>query len=140
MPWTQLSLLGRTLRVLDASLNYFNSTIGAEVGSLPNLATLRLDNNYALDDDGALISYGIRGSIPESIGNLKQLVELRLDNNYLGGTLPASLGNLQKLITLRVESNNLQSSIPSTLGNLTRYANYKSCFQLNFYYLTHIIS
>ena len=65
---------------------------------MPNLATLRLDNNYALDDDGALISYGIRGSIPESIGNLKQLVELRLDNNYLGGTLPASLGNLQKLI------------------------------------------
>ena len=102
------------------TLNYLNSTIGAEIGSLPKLVTLRLDNNYRLDDDGILISYGIRGSMPGSIGDLKQLEELRLDNNYVGGTLPASLGNLQKLVSLRLESNNLQSSIPSTLGNLAR--------------------
>lgn len=120
LPWAALSLLGESLLVLDASKNYLNSTIGTEIGSLTNLATLLLDNNYRLDDDGNLMSYGIRGAIPESIGNLKQLEDLRLDNNYVGGTIPASLGNLQKLISLRLESNNLQSKIPSTLGSLTR--------------------
>ncbi len=121
LPWTQLALLNRTLTKFDISSNYLNSTIGSQIGSLSKLVTLRLDNNYRVDDDGNVISNGFQGTIPGTIGNLNQLVELRIDNNFIAGSLPVSLGNLRNLITLRMEGNNLKSSIPSELGNLIRF-------------------
>lgn len=119
LPWGDFTMLG-SLTELDISENYLNSTIGPEIGSLSNLVHLKLDNNYRLDDDDNLISYGIQGPIPGSIASLTVLEELRLDNNYIGGAIPASIGNMKSLTTIRLENNNLQSSIPSSLGNLSK--------------------
>ena len=120
LPWGHLSqLVGLTH--LDISRNFLNSTIGSRVGSLTNLVSLQLNNNYRENQDGSVASHGMQGPIPGVIGNLNQLQELRLDNNFIDGTIPSSMGNLQSLVKLRMESNNLKSSIPSALGNLAKY-------------------
>ena len=51
LPWGHLSqLVGLTH--LDISRNFLNSTIGSRVGSLANLVSLQLDNNYRENQDG----------------------------------------------------------------------------------------
>jgi Leucine-rich repeat (LRR) protein len=79
---SELSAL-TTLTVLDISMNLLDSTLISGIGELENLVTLRLDNNYRLDMNGTLLSYGIKGSIPSSLGSLKQLSKFRINEHLV---------------------------------------------------------
>jgi hypothetical protein len=97
------------LNSLAISLNpNLTGPIPAEIGGLPNLSQLILNNNR------------LTGSIPATIGLLQNLTYLQLSANQLTGPIPPEIGGLSKLTRLYLMNNSLTGSIPTTFGNLKR--------------------
>ncbi|XXG68630.1 hypothetical protein AAC387_Pa06g1675 [Persea americana] len=82
--------------------------ITEEIGSLPFLTNLILDQNY------------LTGPLPAFIGNLTSLQYLSVSINALSGNIPKELGKLQNLLSLSFSSNSFSGSLPPELGNLTK--------------------
>ncbi|MBD2769223.1 hypothetical protein IC235_15130 [Hymenobacter sp. BT664] len=95
------------LNSLSISLNpNLTGPIPAEIGGLPNLSQLILNNNR------------LTGPIPRTIGLLQNLTYLQLSANQLTGSIPTEIGALSKLIRLYLMNNALTGSIPTSFGNL----------------------
>ncbi len=95
-----------TLKHSEGNGNNLHGFLPSSLGSLSNLQTLNLSQNY------------LYGSLPLSLGNLSNLVTLDLSTNNLSGEIPSSLGNLTKLQLLSLGGNNITGSIPVSFGNL----------------------
>ena len=86
-------------------MNKLRGPIPRELGDLPNLRSLVLEEN------------GLSGSIPPQLGNLWRLDHLSLDNNDLTGDIPAELGNLTHLASLSLCGNELSGFVPAELAS-----------------------
>ena len=95
-------------RVTEINLpnNNLRGLLTSEIGSLEELATLRLNHNQ------------LTGHIPPEIGRLANLRHLVLSSNQLTGAIPAELGELTGLEELVLSFNRLSGSIPGELGDL----------------------
>ncbi|XP_058208249.1 receptor-like protein EIX1 [Rhododendron vialii] len=89
-----------SLRVLDWSLNHFNSTIPNWLYSSSHLQSLSLCENDLL-----------HGAVSIAIGNLTSLVSLDLSLNQLQGSIPTSLGKLCKLKTIDLSDNEFSGEV-----------------------------
>ena len=78
--------------------NNLGGELPSEVGSLPSLAALALEQNE------------IEGNIPASYSDLTKLVVIDFDFNSLTGNL-IDLGNMKRLQQLDLNNNNLGGSI-----------------------------
>ncbi|TQD86056.1 hypothetical protein C1H46_028395 [Malus baccata] len=96
-----------SLKVLDLSDNYFNSTIPTWLYSLNHLESLDLSLN------------AFHGEISSSLGNLTALVHLQLGSNQLEGEIPNSLGNLCKLTHFDLWSNNFRGRVSEIFESLS---------------------
>ncbi|XP_048443255.1 receptor-like protein EIX2 [Pyrus x bretschneideri] len=96
-----------SLKVLDLSSNYFNSTIPQWLCSLNHLESLDLSFN------------AFHGEILSSLRNLTALVDLSLRSNQLEGEIPNSLGNLCKLTSFDVSSNNFRGRVSEIFESLS---------------------
>ncbi|KAB2620405.1 leucine-rich repeat receptor-like protein CLAVATA2 [Pyrus ussuriensis x Pyrus communis] len=96
-----------SLKVLDLSDNYFNSTIPQWLYSLNHLESLDLSSN------------AFHGEISSSLGNLTALVDLSLGYNQLEGEIPNSLGNLCKLTSFDLSSNNFRGRVLEIFESLS---------------------
>lgn len=83
-----------------------SGTIPPELGNLPNLVRLTLNNT------------DLSGPIPTELANLTNLTLLSLQHNELTGSIPPELGKLTKLEHLAASGNNLSGPIPSEVGSL----------------------
>ncbi|CAN6543224.1 unnamed protein product [Malus baccata var. baccata] len=143
-----------SLKVLDLSSNYFNSTI-PQVNTLPsplvelhlsscelyhipsgiaNLTSLKvldLSRNYFNSTIPQLLDNNFSGHLSDQLGIFKNLLHLGLSNNSISCPIPETLGNLSHLEELII-SNNLFEGVVSEahFTNLTRletfYANENS--------------
>ena len=95
------------LQWLSLNNNQLTGSIPSELGNLPNLQWLFLRDNR------------LTGMIPAKLGSLRSLIYLDIRDNQLTGTIPAELGNLTKLFDLKLHDNRLTGEIPVELGNLT---------------------
>ncbi|KAB2620407.1 leucine-rich repeat receptor-like protein CLAVATA2 [Pyrus ussuriensis x Pyrus communis] len=102
--WLQNST---SLKVLDLSGNYFNSTIPQWLYSLNHLESLDLFSN------------AFHGEISSSLGNLTALVDLSLGYNQLEGEIPNSLGNLCKLTSFDLSSNKFRGRVSEIFESLS---------------------
>ena len=75
--------------------NRLSGEIPAELGNLPKLEEISLDDNR------------LSGQIPSELGNLENLKWLILNRNKLTGEIPAELGNLENLEWLTMNTNQL---------------------------------
>ncbi|KAI9208651.1 uncharacterized protein BJ171DRAFT_489584 [Polychytrium aggregatum] len=97
---------GTRVTSLVLSATQLTGSIPADINTLINLQTLRLDTNL------------LSGSIPSTIGTFQQLSVLHLESNSLTGPLPDSIGNLTALRFIDVHNNMLSGTIPDSISNL----------------------
>ncbi|KAE9445964.1 hypothetical protein C3L33_22139, partial [Rhododendron williamsianum] len=97
-----------SLRVLDWSYNYFNSTIPNWLYSLSHLQSLSLQENL------------LHGVVSIAIENLTSLVSLDLTNNQLQGSIPTSLGKLCKLKTISLSYNEFSGEVADIFVGFSR--------------------
>ncbi|CAA0839182.1 Probable inactive receptor kinase [Striga hermonthica] len=95
--------LFRNLQVLDLGDNMIGGEL-PEFGELPNLRTLRLQNNQL---SGSVPGELLQGAVP--------LVELDLSVNEFSGPIPVI--NSTTLVTLNLSSNSISGPLPPSLGN-----------------------
>ncbi|KAK7831413.1 receptor-like protein eix1 [Quercus suber] len=95
-----------SLRHLDLSGNYFNSSIPNWLYSFSRLEFLNLRNS------------NLQGTISSAIGNLSSLTNLDFSNNQFSGTLPQNLGQLKNLVELSFSQNSISGPLPVSFGNL----------------------
>ncbi len=119
-------------RVTEINLpdNNLRGTIASDLGSLEELATLRLNHNrltgHIPPELGRLTklrhlvfsSNQLTGVIPAELGKLAGLEELVLSFNHLSGPIPGELGDLKELTRLSLSVNELDGPIPAVLGRL----------------------
>ena len=119
-------------RVTEINLpdNNLRGTIASDLGSLEELATLRLNHNrltgHIPPELGRLTklrhlvfsSNQLTGVIPAELGKLAGLEELVLSFNHLSGPIPGELGDLKGLTRLSLSVNELGGPIPTALGRL----------------------
>ncbi|KAK7844161.1 receptor-like protein eix2 [Quercus suber] len=124
-----------SLRHLDLSGNYFNSSIPNWLYSFSHVEFLNLGYN------------NLQGPIPVSFGNLSSLRNLDFSYNQFSGTLPQNLGQLKNLVELSFSQNSISGPIPMSLGNLSSLTNldfshnlFNGTFTLNFGQLKNLIS
>ncbi|XP_070670459.1 receptor-like protein EIX1 isoform X2 [Malus domestica] len=127
-----------SLKVLDLSYNYFNSTIPQwlQVNTLPSLLVeLHLSdcNLYHIPSGIAnltslkvldlSINY-FNSTIPQWLYSLNHLESLDLSVNAFHGEISSSLGNLTALVDLQLHHNQLEGEIPNSLGNLCKLTSF----------------
>jgi hypothetical protein len=103
----QISMLHKTLEILDLSANKLQGTLPATMGVLQQLKELNLYFNQLV------------GTIPPQMGLLRKMRFLHLGVNHLSGTIPEQLGGMARLEQLDLSMNHFNGSVPSTLGVLT---------------------
>ncbi|XP_065628246.1 receptor-like protein EIX2 [Quercus suber] len=120
-----------SLRHLDLSRNYFNSSIPNWLYSFSRLEFLNLGSSNlqgtissAIGNLTSAISIDLSGNelggkLPVSFGNLSSLTNLDFSNNQFSGTLPQNLGQLKNLVELSFSQNSISGPIPMSLGNLS---------------------
>ena len=96
------------LEELQIDNNRLSGAISPQLGNLPNLERLILSDNQ------------LTGSIPSQLGSLSKLEYLALGYNQLTEPIPTELGNLSNLEVMNLSGNDLDGSIPSQLGNLSK--------------------
>ncbi|XP_059648159.1 receptor-like protein EIX2 [Cornus florida] len=116
-PSSLLHLNFTSLKILDLSLNNFNSPIPFWLFNISHsLVYLNLTRNQ------------LRGPIPNSFGNMTSLTVLDLSGNNLEGGVPTSLGLIEKgkqlegpssLRELHLSKNQLKGPLPQSLGLLS---------------------
>jgi Leucine-rich repeat (LRR) protein len=97
-----------SLRHLDLSGTYFNSSIPNWLYSFSHLEFLSLFSN------------NLQGTISSSIGNLTSAISIDLSYNELGGKVPRSLGNLCNLREIRLSGNKWSQEISEVLESLSK--------------------
>ncbi|KAE9456685.1 hypothetical protein C3L33_11412, partial [Rhododendron williamsianum] len=98
LPLVNLSLVG----------NRINGSIPKEIGDIPTLERLVLEDNQ------------LEGPLPQNLGNLSLLWALHLSGNNFTGTIPDSFGNLKNLTEFRIDGSSLSGIIPPLIGNWTK--------------------
>ncbi|KAI9086073.1 hypothetical protein K1719_032150 [Acacia pycnantha] len=96
-----------SLVVISLLANRFSGSIPNEIGNIPTLEELVLEDNH------------FEGTLPSSLGKLKHLRRLLLSSNNFSGTVPESFGNLKKLKDFRLDGNTVSGKLPSFIGNWT---------------------
>jgi hypothetical protein len=122
---------GTGVEVLSLSKESLHGTLPTELGALPNLVSIDLNENSELS--GTLPSelglatrlkqfygFGLRvsGTLPTSLSTSKTLQELELSFCRLSGTLPTNLPASLRFVFL--ESNKISGAIPASVGALRR--------------------
>eukprot|EP00249_Psilotum_nudum_P024467 c29192_g1_i5 orf=1089-2837(-) len=102
----QLSVIQVSLANLGLS-----GVLSAEIGNLPNLQTLTLENNF------------LSGSLPTQLGNLKKLWTLNASNNSFSGSIPQTLGQLSQLQYLSLSHNKLTGGISDSITSISSLRN-----------------
>ncbi|CAI0384812.1 unnamed protein product [Linum tenue] len=121
------------LVTLDLSNNYFTGSIPAQLFSLTQLESLRInivdDVQRTVNNNGGPFEgrkgYTLEGEIPVEIGKLTNLKELLLDGNRLSGSIPSTVSQLKSLEEFDLHGNFLSGEIPTGIGNcsnLTTFA------------------
>ena len=83
--------------------NDVTGEISKELGNLPNLTTLYLENNRLIDE------------VPFGLGDLKQLQFFILNQDNLTGIIHHLLSSLHSWINLQLASSDLSGQIPMDL-------------------------
>jgi hypothetical protein len=107
------SIFPEAIKELDAleRLSMRNNGLKGEfpefqLGDLPNLKELRLDDN------------SLTGDLTNSIENLPSLEIFSVSNNAVGGNIPVGLGELKTMKLLDLSFNKFDGEIPKELGNM----------------------
>ncbi|KAI6668465.1 hypothetical protein NL676_013518, partial [Syzygium grande] len=125
-----------SLRYLDLSLNFFNSSVPRWFDNLRSLVNLNLADNLLQSIEGGLFSFLRENPFLKSLyldnnelheeifsmeGNSSGLIgknfeRLQISNNFLRGPLPDWLVHLKNLRMLDLSDNQLHGTIPSSYG------------------------
>ncbi|CAK9186208.1 unnamed protein product [Ilex paraguariensis] len=103
---SNISMMCRSLKFLDASRNQISGSIPQGLGYLKSLILLNLSWNK------------LNGQIPVDLGQMKHLKYLRLAGNNLTGFIPSVFEQLHSLEVLELSSNSLRGEIPQGLAYL----------------------
>ncbi|CAI0416290.1 unnamed protein product [Linum tenue] len=99
---------------LDFNDNNLSGEIPVELGMLPKLMTLQIQNNNLTGKIPSNI-----GEIPPSFGKCQDLSALSLGENELSGEIPVEILNLPALgLVFNLSWNRLSGRIPDEVGNL----------------------
>ncbi|XP_010462414.1 PREDICTED: serine/threonine-protein kinase BRI1-like 1 [Camelina sativa] len=128
----ELSLLCKTLEVLDLSGNALSSELPPQFAACVSLQNLNLGNNYLSGDflttvvskiTGITYLYvaynNISGSVPLSLTNCSNLRVLDLSSNGFTGNVPSGFCSLQSspvLEKILIANNYLSGTVPMELG------------------------
>ncbi|CAL5386239.1 unnamed protein product [Camellia sinensis] len=105
-------------KILLLSGNQLTGSLPEEIGYLPNLDRIQIDENQ------------ISGPIPKSFANLNKTKHFHMNNNSISGQIPPELSSLPELVHLLLDNNNLSgqldnnhfdggATIPATYGNMS---------------------
>ncbi|KAH9717028.1 putative LRR receptor-like serine/threonine-protein kinase [Citrus sinensis] len=121
------------LRELLLNGNELTGSLPEELGYLPKLDRIQIDQNYIsgpLPKSFANLNKtkhfhmnnnSISGQIPPELSRLPSLVHMLLDNNNLTGYLPPELSELPKLLILQLDNNNFEgTTIPASYSNMSK--------------------
>ncbi|KAH9668495.1 putative LRR receptor-like serine/threonine-protein kinase [Citrus sinensis] len=121
------------LRELLLNGNELTGSLPEELGYLPKLDRIQIDQNYisgSLPKSFANLNKtrhfhmnnnSISGQIPPELSRLPSLVHMLLDNNNLTGYLPPELSELPKLLILQLDNNNFEgTTIPASYSNMSK--------------------
>jgi len=120
----------QSLEYLVLSGNAYNTSIPVEIGSLPNLQFLYVQNAF-VDGDLSFMepmqsivecwvdqNPGLGGNIPTFMGAIQSLQSWSVTRCGLSGPIPSELGNLRNMVRMWLYDNMLTGSVPIELGNL----------------------
>jgi hypothetical protein len=96
------------LVVLLVGSNELSNAIPTQLGALPRVQVLELENNLFSDS-----------SVPSELGRLSNLQVLKMNSSYLKGTIPTELGFLESLNVFQLDSDTLTGTIPTVVGKWT---------------------
>ena len=122
---------GTRITIIQLTESGLAATIPSELGQLPYLERLHLDN---LIPDGS----GLTGTIPSELASLTNLVDVNLAFNGLTGTLPTFAS--AKLQTLNLSTNALVGPVPTEFYYGSKGHGYMLCLDLSQNSLTGTIS
>lgn len=122
---------GTRITIIQLTGSGLAATIPSELGQLPYLERLHLDN---LIPDGA----GLTGTIPSELASLTNLVDVNLAFNSLTGTVPTFVS--AKLQTLNLSTNALAGPVPTEFYYGSKGHGYMLCLDLSKNSLTGTIS
>eukprot|EP01018_Ginkgo_biloba_P011084 Gb_33024 [translate_table: standard] len=105
------------LTQLQIEKNQLSGLIPTELGNLPFLERLYLNDNQFVSDSSSSLPF------LTAITNCSSLQQLRFHSNHLTGVLPVSVAHLSaKLSVLSIGNNRIRGNIPPHIGNLTNLA------------------
>ena len=124
--------LPSSLQTLRLDRNSIGGTLPTELGTLTNLISVILTQNFRLGgwlpselgkcsslETLHVDSNTFIGSLPSEFGNLPRIQELRLGQNEFTGMIPSELGRCTTMTSLDFNNNNFNSAVPTELGMIT---------------------
>ncbi|KAH9668504.1 putative LRR receptor-like serine/threonine-protein kinase [Citrus sinensis] len=96
------------LRELLLNGNELTGSLPEELGYLPKLDRIQIDQNY------------ISGSLPKSFANLNKTRHFHMNNNSISGQIPPELSRLPSLVHMLLDNNNLTGYLPPELSELPK--------------------
>ena len=102
----ELGRMSSLEQLVMVSNKYITGPIPRELGDLPRLRFLALQNN------------DLTGPIPPELAEAPKLVSVYLGGNRLSGPIPPELGDAPKLALLSLTHNELSGPVPPEIGNI----------------------
>ncbi|KAH9717035.1 putative LRR receptor-like serine/threonine-protein kinase [Citrus sinensis] len=96
------------LRELLLNGNELTGSLPEELGYLPKLDRIQIDQNY------------ISGPLPKSFANLNKTKHFHMNNNSISGQIPPELSRLPSLVHMLLDNNNLTGYLPPELSELPK--------------------
>ncbi|XP_047319953.1 phytosulfokine receptor 2 [Impatiens glandulifera] len=101
-------LCGKTIRVLDLSMNHLTGELNGLENCNSTLEQLHMDSNV------------LSGFIPDSLFSVSRLQQFSISCNNFSGGINQRLSKLSSLKTFAIHGNHFSGLLPDVFGNLTR--------------------